>query len=205
MSPPAAQPTLEHARLVGERVELRPLSVGDVPRAFELLHGRREITDWLLWDGPESAEELVDWYERWADRGPDGANYHFAVRARGEELFLGSIGLRFRGHEYQGDLGYWLTTDAWGRGLMSEAVELVTWLAFEHLDAQLVYAHAFEGNLASARVLAKAGFEHDPQGSLVVQKRGEDRVQEFHGLARSAWERRGRPGAPRESDVHVAR
>ncbi|MCB9913869.1 MAG: GNAT family N-acetyltransferase [Planctomycetes bacterium] len=197
------QPELEHARLVGERVVLRPLAVTDVPRAWSFLRDGRAITDWLLWDGPSAELDLVPWYSRWALRDEDGCDYHFAVCDPERELFHGAIGLRFAGHPYQADLGYWLAPDCWGRGWMTEAVALVTWLAFEHLEAWLCYAQTFAGNEGSVRVLERCGYERDPAGDAVVQKRGEPRAEEFRSLSRTTWLERGRPGAPRGCDVQL--
>lgn len=197
------QPELESATLVGERVLLRPLKAGDAQVAFDLVHDRREITDWLLWDGPESLEEFAPWCERWADVGPSGADYRFAVCDVQDDELCGTLSLRFKGHEFQADLGYWLAVERWGRGLMTEAVRMVTWLSFEHLAAQLVYALAFEDNAASARVLEKCGLERDPAGRSLVRKRGELRVEEFFALSRRLWESRGRPGEPVEHEVRL--
>ncbi len=197
----APQPQLESAILVGERVLLRPLVPEDAETAFQLIHDRREITDWLLWDGPESLEEMAPWYERWADLGPSGADYRFALCSREEGQLWGVLGVRFKGHEYQADLGYWLAVERWGHGYMTEAVRMATWLCFEQLASQLVYALAFEENQASARVLEKCGFERDPAGRSLVHKRGEPRVEEFFALSARLWDSRGRLGAPLEHQV----
>ena len=197
------QPILEHARMEGERIVLRPLSVDDVATSFELVHGRTEITDWLVWNGPKTPEELVPWYENWARHEGDGANYHFAIVEREARTFHGAIGLRFIDHPFQADLGYWLDPDRWGRGYMSEAVEMVTWLAFEHLATQLAYALVFEGNAGSVKVLERAGFRHDPLGTTSVEKKSEVRTEEFYGLSRADWEKAGRRGRPIRCEVDL--
>ncbi len=197
------QPTLEYAHLTGEKIILRPVSMDDMAAAYALIHDRREITDWLLWDGPQVAEDMASWYGTWADRGPHGADYHFAMCERESLDFCGTIGLRFSGHAYQGDLGYWLGVDKWGRGLMTEAVSMLTWLAFERLDTQLLYALVFQGNTASERVLTKCAYEHDPAGQTKVQKNGKPHLEEFYALSRSGWQRAGSPGQPQEFEVRV--
>lgn len=198
------QATLEYAKLTGSLVTLRPLSVNDVAVAFPLVHGRKEITDWLVWDGPETPEDMVPWYENWIDRGPEGSNYHFAVCERDGGAFCGSISLRFDGHEFQGDVGYWLAVEKWGRGYISEALDMIVWLAFHELQAQLVYALAFEGNRASARVLEKCGFERDEAGRTEVEKLGERRVEEFFAISHSRWSRLGQRGAPAERELSTS-
>ncbi|MEU9888788.1 GNAT family protein [Sphaerisporangium sp. NPDC051011] len=56
------------------------------------------------------------------------------------------------------DLGYWIDAEYTGRGLATTAVELVCELAGERLGLHRVQASTLVGNLASQRVLGKAGF-----------------------------------------------
>lgn len=196
------QKWLKGARLVGDKVVLRPVGPGDVQDCFDRVHDRPEITDWLVWDGPESLEEIFPWYLTWplgdATRGFD---YHFAVLDRSDGSFSGAISLRYHDHTFQGDIGYWIAVDKWGRGLASEAVGMLTWLAFEHTAAQLMYAECFEGNLGSLRVLDRWGYQLDPSGERRIQKRGQEVLVQFLSLARSRWIERGRPGQPVEQQV----
>jgi RimJ/RimL family protein N-acetyltransferase len=156
------QPALTRAVLEGEVAVLRPLAVGDVDAAFDMLHGRREILDWLEWNGPDTREDLVGFYDSWRSGDPDeGHDYHFALEQRGDRRFCGCFGVRFRGHPGRGDLGFWIETASWGRGLATDAIRLLTWLSFAHLDASLLYARVFAGNHASRRALEKNGFRED--------------------------------------------
>ena len=187
-------PVLEHVRLEGDKIILRPLEVADVPIAFPLIHHRREVTRWLIWEGPETEDELVPWFENWVQFEEGGENYHLAILDRETGLFCGSIGVRFAGHPFQGDLGYWLAEEKWGRGFVTEAVAMVSWLAFAKLEAFLVYALVFEGNTGSVTVLERSGFEEVPLGLTRVMKGDREVVEHFYSLSRSDWEERGRPG-----------
>lgn len=192
------QAWLRSATLEGAKVRLRPMGPGDIQDCFERIHDNPRITDWLCWDGPEAIEELSPWYLTWplgdAQRGWD---YHFAVIDLEDKAFAGVISLRYYDHAFQGDIGYWIDVNKWGRGLATEAVSLLTWLAFEHTGAILVYAEWFEGNLGSQRVLERAGFQPDPTGDHRFQKGDRDILVHFHSLTRSAWEEAGKPGKPR--------
>lgn len=196
------QPWLKHAELVGDSVLLRPVDPADVPICFDMVHDRREITDWLIWDGPESIEEIAPWYLTWPLGDPTrGCDYHFAIVDRVDGAFSGSISLRFHDHVFQGDLGYWVALEKQGRGLASEAIQLLTWLGFEHLGAELLYAECFEGNAGSQRVLERGGYAIDPVGETSVLKRGKQVRTHFFACSRSTWLRAGEPGAPAEARV----
>lgn len=58
------------------------------------------------------------------------------------------------------ELGYWLGEPYWGRGYMSEAVEAVVAQAFTVAGHARLLPGCRLQNLASRRVLEKAGFEH---------------------------------------------
>ncbi len=196
------QAWLKSARLVGEKVILRPVGPGDVQACFECTHNRPEITDWLVWDGPESLEEITPWYLTWplGDRSR-GCDYHFAVVDRADGAYSGAISLRYFDHTFQGDVGYWIAVEKWGRGLAREALGLVTWLAFEHTAAQLVYAECFEGNDRSLRLLEDWDYERDPLGETRIEKNGRDVQLLFLSLARRRWTELGSRGTPSEVQV----
>ena len=73
---------------------------------------------------------------------------------------VGGIGIRIGAdvHRQTAELGYWLSQEFWGRGIMTEAVAAFTDFCFENFQLRRIYAEPFANNPASARVLEKAGF-----------------------------------------------
>jgi ribosomal-protein-alanine N-acetyltransferase len=71
------------------------------------------------------------------------------------------------------ELGFWLGEAVWGRGVMTDAVSAFVPWAFERFNLQRIYAHVFERNPASARVLEKAGFAREARLRRAVIKEGE--------------------------------
>jgi len=59
------------------------------------------------------------------------------------------------------EVGYWLSEAYWGRGLTTRAVSATVDWAFEHYKLTRIFAMAFSHNVASMRVLEKAGFERE--------------------------------------------
>ena len=83
----------------------------------------------------------------------------FAIAVDGEAV--GGIG--YTRHEdverVSAEIGYWLGTSFWGRGLMTAALIAVTRYAFEqHADLRRIYAVPYAWSTASMRVLGKAGY-----------------------------------------------
>ncbi len=179
---------LDSVALQGRKVRLAPVTEDLADRAFELLYGVEDLLRWFIWPGPENCEELRGSYRHWANFSEEGHDYRLAVFEREEDRFVGMIDLRYLGHPRNGSLGYWIGKPYHGRGYMSEAVSLVTWLAFRHLESEALSAWAFVGNDPSRRVLEKNGMR------LVRTARGRrygERVLDewLFAITRSAYER----------------
>ncbi len=81
--------------------------------------------------------------------------------------FAGIIGAGF-------ELGYWLAPHTHGKGYATEAARAVLEMQFAH-DESTVAAGYFEGNAASARVLAKLGFVETGRSLKHCRALGQDR------------------------------
>lgn len=77
---------------------------------------------------------------------------------------IGSIGLEADEVRTAPDswvLGYVLSEDYWGRGLMTEAVKAVLEYVFEDKGAEIVNVAHFDFNIRSKRVIEKCGFKYE--------------------------------------------
>lgn len=82
----------------------------------------------------------------------------FAIATKIESI--GSIGLMVGEdvHRFTAEMGYWLAEPFWGKGIMTEAVKVLTTYATRDLKLHRIFAEPHTTNIASARVLEKAGF-----------------------------------------------
>jgi len=77
---------------------------------------------------------------------------------------IGSIGLekdKFRPDVKSKELGYSLSEEYWGRGLMTEAAKRMIKYAFEDLKLDVLMIRTGDANLRSQRVIEKCGFEYE--------------------------------------------
>jgi ribosomal-protein-alanine N-acetyltransferase len=97
---------------------------------------------------------------------------NFAIEINGE--VAGVIGLDFRDDVYSKSplIGYWLSEQYWGRGIIPEAVKLVTDYGFKKLDIICIMAFVFSTNPKSMRVLEKAGYTQQAVLKQSVIKNG---------------------------------
>ena len=147
--------------LCGDRVIVRPYREDDVQELFAAVGESREhIRPWMpWWDTHQTIEESRDWIihqmSSWLLR--ETLNMGLWERVTGHTA--GGIGLMPRNWDAgYFEIGYWLRASATGRGLMTEAAQLLTDYAFTHLHANRVEIRCDERNERSAAVARRLGF-----------------------------------------------
>jgi len=88
---------------------------------------------------------------------------------------------------YSGEIGYWLGETFWGRGIVTEAVTMLTAHAFERLNLLRLFALPFADNAPSARVLEKAGYAREAVLRASAVKYGKPRDQYLYACVNPLW------------------
>lgn len=90
-------------------------------------------------------------------------NETFAFAIIVDNKVIGSIGVFRQGniHRQTAELGYYIGEEYWGKGIMTEAVKQICEYVFAQSDIIRIYAEPFTYNIASCRVLEKAGFQYE--------------------------------------------
>lgn len=142
-------------------VTLRAWSADDVPVLPGLIDGDEEIVRWLdMMPSPYTEQDAREWIERAAAGWRSGAFAPFAIVADG--AVAGGLGFNTIDRESgAGEIGYWLTRAARGRGLTTRALLLAARWGFDGLGLERIQLRAEVRNLASCRVAEKAGFTRE--------------------------------------------
>jgi RimJ/RimL family protein N-acetyltransferase len=130
---------------------------------------------------PYTLEDALHWVNALIGQDPV---VNFAITINDE--VVGGIGMEPRQDVYRKTaiIGYWLSEDLWGRGIMPEAVKLVTGYAFTHLDFIRLQASVYSKNPASMRVLEKAGYVKEGIMRNAVIKNGEILDEHLYAILR---------------------
>lgn len=153
-------PTLQTQRLT-----LRPFRRGDAAE-FARLAG-----DWAVASmtsdipHPFSEEQALGWLK------PARGEVRFAIVRDGH--LIGGAGF-YKRRSGAAELGFWLGRPWWGRGYATEATRAVVQYGFSHVKLPGFSSAHFTDNRASARVLAKLGFEPQARGMIACTARGHD-------------------------------
>ena len=137
-----------------ERLELRPFAESDREATVRILMDNRVNKTYMLPDF-ESVEKAEGLFRRLMDLSMREERYVAAISRDGEAVgFLNDVEI----HGDSIELGYVIHPDHWGRGYMTEALKAVTEELFRAGFRQVITG-AFETNLASIRVMEKAGMQ----------------------------------------------
>lgn len=143
-----------------QRLVLRPWKESDLEDlfAYASVDGVGQMAGWPPHKSIEESRKRLDRFI--------SNKKTFALEYQGR--VIGSCGLVNYNEEYYPELtllkgreiGYVLSKEYWGQGLMPEAVKAVIQYLFEVEKLDFIVAGHFERNKQSARVIQKCGFEY---------------------------------------------
>ena len=198
---PLRDPGIESsgARLLGRRIELRPLRNEDFPAWREV---RARCHEWLVhWEPrpagmPRPSEDRQSFIARCSTRDRDrqlGAGYGFGIFVGGR--FAGEINLSSiqRGAFQNSYVGYWIDQAMAGNGYVPEACVVLFGFAFEQLGLHRLQIAIVPRNTASRSVVRKLNIRGEGIACryLEIDGRWEDHVR--YAITVEEWvERRDR-------------
>lgn len=181
-----------------ERMTLRRFTAADVDNLYAL-HNDPAVMRYLNGGKPTPREviehETLPWilslYERYEHFG------RWAAIERGTGEFMGWFGLRPPNDATLNkvEMGYRLRRAVWGRGLATEGARALVHWAFSDWGVQRVSAQTMTVNVASRRVMEKAGLRYVrtffAEWPEVIE--GSELGDVEYALTRSEWEQRIAP------------
>ncbi len=121
-----------------------------------------------------------------------GETYALVLKETGRPI--GCAGIIFPPHanvplaDGEAEIGYWLGSEYWGRGLTPEAVKALEIRAFAGLGLSALWCAYFDGNDRSRRVSEKCGFAYVRSLYGVPSNLGGTRTEHLARLTRAQWE-----------------
>lgn len=167
-------------KITTPRLVLRAPMRGDVPDLVRLADNRKIYDVLARLPHPYTRADGIAFVEIMAQRADERP---YAITLDGQ--FIGIAGFSYVEGEPP-ELGYWLGEPHWGKGYMSEAVKGLIEAAFATRAYPNIKSRALKTNLASQRVLEKAGFAKVREGlDTVGNIIGKEAV--FYLLERPKW------------------
>ncbi len=155
-----------------DRLILRAFRQEDLQDFYEYasVEGVGEMAGWHHHESINKTQEILDLFV--------AGDHDFAISLKSSGKVIGSLGVKEYGLEdkltefcnYRGrEIGYVLSKDYWGKGLMPEAVQAVIDYLFNSLHLDFLTCGYYLFNSQSKRVQEKCGFK--PYRKLVMDTR----------------------------------
>lgn len=137
---------------------LRPFKNGDEAALIKNINNEKVYRPTLHIPYPYTMKHAREWIEKNENFAKEKPlrSVNFVIEIKGE--VAGGIGIS-KIEKNEGELGYWLGENYWGKGIMSGAVNEVTNFGFKTLKLKRIYADVFPFNKVSMRVLEKNGYK----------------------------------------------
>ena len=176
--------------LVTDRLILRKMTPNDAEAVFAYASDP-ELTRYVIWETHRSIEDSKAFLDLVTGKYESGGEPEWGIVYKGDHRFVGTCGIvSWEPYHARAELGYALSRDYWGRGLMAEAVRAMISFGFREMNLNRIEARCIAENTASARVMEKAGMLYE--GTLRRREliKGEYRDIKLYSILRD--ERRGR-------------
>lgn len=172
-------PVLEDPEII-----LRPVKSTDLLALWDYLKDPL-ISEFTTWEYHQTVEETQTYLGQVLGRYENGSVENWGIELRGVGALIGMIGFgSIDERHHNGEVGYVLGRQYWGKGLTSRALGLVVKEGFSVLRLEKIVGRCISENSGSKRVLEKAGFQNEGYFRNQFLKRNRFRDIVVYGLLR---------------------
>jgi len=149
-------PALETSRLI-----LRKVKLEDAPDMFAYARDP-EVSRFTVWSPHITMEDTLRFLGCVIKGYEKGAVENWGIVHKEDNKFIGTCGyFSWEPEHFRGDIHYALSPAYNGKGIMTEAVNAVLRFGFEQMGLNRIEANCMPENIASERVMQKAGMRFE--------------------------------------------
>lgn len=149
---------LPFQNLESERLLLRQVSPNDIHEVFAL-RSNPETMEFIPRPLATTLDEALDHIKMINDKIEANEGINWAITEKGNPKLLGVIGhYRIKWEHFRSEIGYMLLPEYQGKGIVSEAIQMVVDYGFNEMKMHSLEAIIDPENIASAKVLEKNHF-----------------------------------------------
>jgi [ribosomal protein S5]-alanine N-acetyltransferase len=146
-------------RIETKRLVIRVPHLSDAQSIFDGYARDSDVTRYLVWrphtDVHETERFLAECIEAWEQC----ARFPWVITLKDDGELIGMVEIRV--NSFKADVGYVIARRWWGKGLATEALRPIVEWAMAQPNIYRVWALCDVANVASARVLEKAGMKRE--------------------------------------------
>ena len=149
-------PQLESSRLL-----FQDMTTAD-PKEVFLMRSDIQIYKYLDRPMAQSLDDAIKHIDLVKNSFAEKSGISWLIVEKETMKVAGNIGLwRFDIENNRAEIGYVLKPEFWGKGLMKEAIDVVTKFSFSQLQIHSIEANVNPKNLSSIKVLEKCNFKRE--------------------------------------------
>ncbi len=149
-----------------------------------------EVARHVLWDAHRSIFETRSYVRFLLYQYRSGLPDSWVIVLKETGHVIGTIGyMSYTADNATVEVGYSLSREHWGKGLMTEALSAVIGETFRVLKLHRIEAMHFTDNPASGRVMHKCGMTHEGHMRERINCKGIFRDVEMWGILRKDWQK----------------
>lgn len=152
--------TTEFPIIKTERLLLRQFKENDLQNVFKGLSNPDIIKYYgISFDSLEATKEQIDWF---AQLEKSETGIWWAVCSLDNKTFYGAGGLNSLNKEHKkAEIGFWLLTDFWGQGIMTEAMPIICNYGFNNLGLHRIEGFVDSDNINCKKAMSKLNFQYE--------------------------------------------
>lgn len=168
--------------LTTERLLLNQPHTDDIPRLVEIMKNPiyNQNTTNIPFPYTETSGQF--WVNLAKEELEAGNAYIFAIRLKGSSTIIGGIGLGIDKANNKAEMGYWLDSEHWNKGIVTEAGKAILQFGFDTLHLKKIYASYFTFNEASGKIMQKIGMQKEGVLKAHTLKDGEYLDHVFYAI-----------------------
>ncbi|MFD1901492.1 GNAT family N-acetyltransferase [Enterococcus termitis] len=174
----------QNQRLETERLILRPVTLEDAKAMYEYASDEETVTYvFPLHQSIKDTRESIANYFLTAPLGKYG------IEEKESGQFIGTIDLRVEEQHSNGEIGYTLNKNYWGKGYIPEAAKALLRLGFEELKLIRICAVHDIDNPNSGRVMEKIGMKVEGTVPNARMWKGKITTDILRGITVEEWQK----------------
>lgn len=168
----------EIPQLETERLILRKIDLDDAEELY-LYASDEEVTKSVTWETHSSLSDTVEFINSFLPQYD--APWGIELKENGQ--FIGTIHFVWWEPKHNSaEIGYVLSREYWGTGIMTEAAKSIITFGFESMDLVRIQARCFLENDGSERVMKKLGMSFEGINRKVIFVKGEYKDLKVYSL-----------------------
>ena len=173
---------------VRENVQMRPRTIGDAPLIFEAIdENRNYLREWLLWIDSMTTVEIVESVvKEHIEKAESGTNVYMGIFY--DDIYIGNIEVKnINRFSDSAQIGYWLSPEWQGRGIMTDCVRALTTYCFNELNLNSVHISCADGNIKSRAIPERLNFVQEGVLQECMKYHGIFYDEVIYGVLKRNW------------------